>query len=76
MIAPDQTSSTSRVAGLDPADVDAMLYSRITVYRNKRVASGDFKFVGRGRGGVPLEIVVARTAVPGLWRPVTGRRLV
>ena len=60
--------------GLDPDDIDAMLESRITVIRNKKAGSGDYKFIGRGRGDEPLTIVVARTAVPGRWRPVTGRR--
>ncbi|MGI8968617.1 MAG: hypothetical protein ACR2GA_05890 [Chloroflexota bacterium] len=60
--------------GLDPDDVDTMLESRITVMRNKQTGSGDYKFIGLGRGGIPITIVVARTAVPGRWRPITGRR--
>ncbi|HLJ66115.1 MAG TPA: hypothetical protein VKX16_01985 [Chloroflexota bacterium] len=60
--------------GLAPDDVEAMLESRITVWRNKRSGSGEYKFIGLGRAGVPLTIVVARTAVSGRWRPVTGRR--
>jgi len=55
-------------------DVDAMLNSRITTIRNKNLGSGDYKFVGRGRGGQVLTIIVSRTAVAGRWRPVTGRR--
>jgi uncharacterized DUF497 family protein len=61
--------------GLGPADVDAMLYSRITVTRNKKAGSGQYKFVGQGRGGQRLVVVVASTAVAGRWRPVTGRRV-
>ena len=60
--------------GLDSDEVDAMLGSRITVLRNKRHGSGHYKFIGRARGGHLVTIVVARTAVPGRWRPVTGRR--
>jgi len=59
---------------LDAADVDAMLGSRITVIRNKRAGSGHYKFIGRARGGHLVTIIVARSAVPGRWRPVTGRR--
>jgi len=60
--------------GFAPDDVDAMLESRITVIRNKKTGSGDYKLIGRGRGDEPITIVVARTAVPGHWRPITGRR--
>jgi uncharacterized protein len=60
--------------GLHTDDVDAMLESRITVIRNKNAGSGDYKFIGLGRGDLPITIVVARTAVPGRWRPITGRR--
>lgn len=61
--------------GLDLLDIDAMLHSRITVFRNKRAGSGDYKFYGRGRSGQRLVVVVARTAVAGRWRPITGRVL-
>lgn len=54
-------------------DVEAMLRGRIRVTKNKRLASGDYVFAGQGRGGRPLAVVVARTAVPGVWHPVTGR---
>lgn len=60
--------------GLTPDDIDAMLESRITVMRNKKAGSGDYKLIGRGRGDQPITIVVARTALPGRWRPITGRR--
>lgn len=60
--------------GLEIADVDAMLSSRITTIRNKNLRSGDYKFVGRGQEGQLLTIVVSRTAVAGRWRPITGRR--
>jgi len=51
-----------------------MLDSRITVVRNKKSGSGDYKFIGKAKGGHLLTLVVARTAVAGRWRPVTGRR--
>ena len=60
--------------GLQPEEVDAMLGSRITVVRNRRSGSRKYKFIGRARGGQVVTIVAARTAVPGRWRPVTGRR--
>ena len=60
--------------GLDATDVDAMLASRITAMKNKRAGSGEYKLIGRGKGGELLTIVVARTAEPGRWRPITGRR--
>lgn len=60
--------------GLTPDDVDDMLESRITVIRNKKAGSGDYKLIGRGRGDQSITIVVARTALPGRWRPITGRR--
>lgn len=60
--------------GLDPDDIDTMLESRISVVRNKKAGSGDFKLIGPGRGGLPITLVVARTAVAGRWRPITGRR--
>jgi uncharacterized DUF497 family protein len=60
--------------GIDANDLNAMLASRITVLKNKRGRSGEYKFVGRGKGGALLTIVVARSAEPGRWRPITGRR--
>lgn len=60
--------------GLDANMVNAILTSRITVLKNKRGRSGECKFIGRGMGGELLTIVVARTAEPGRWRPITGRR--
>lgn len=60
--------------GLDADQVNAMLNSRITVIRNKRTGSGEYKFVGSGRGGELITLVVARTATPGRWRPITGMR--
>lgn len=60
--------------GLDADDVDAMLESRITVTRNKKAGSGDYRLIGLGRGGRLITIVVVRTAVSGRWRPITGRR--
>lgn len=60
--------------GLDADQVNAMLSSRITVIQNKRAGSGQYKFIGRGRGGELITIVVARTAIAGRWRPITGMR--
>lgn len=60
--------------GIDPSQANAMLDSRITVVRNKKSGSGDYKFIGKAKGGHLLTLVVARTAVAGRWRPVTGRR--
>lgn len=60
--------------GLDPVDVDGMLESRIMAMRNKKAGSGDYKLIGLGRGDLPITIVVARTALAGRWRPITGRR--
>jgi hypothetical protein len=59
--------------GVDPDDVDAMLVSRITVTKNKRAGSGDYRFDGVGRGGRPVTVVVASTTWPGVWRPVSAR---
>ena len=58
--------------GVTLADLDAMLATRITVIRNKRRASGTYKFVGRGQGGRALTLVVTETPVVGRWRPITG----
>ena len=58
--------------GIEPEDVDAMLAARITVVKNKRERPGLYRFVGRGKGGRFLTVVVTRTADPGRWRPVTG----
>lgn len=58
--------------GIVLADLDAMLVARITVIRNKRSRSGAYKFVGRGRGGRPLTVVVTGTSTTGRWRPITG----
>ena len=60
--------------GLDADQVNAMLGSRITVIRNKRAGAGHYKFIGRTRGGDVITIVVARTAMSGRWRPITGAR--
>lgn len=60
--------------GLGADEVNAMLNSRITVIRNKRAGSGQYKFIGRASGGELITVVVARTAVPGRWRPITGSR--
>lgn len=45
--------------GLDAADVNEILSSRITALRNKRAGSGEYKLIGRARGGELLTIVVA-----------------
>lgn len=58
--------------GIEPEEVDAMLAARITVVRNKRDRSGSHRFIGRGRGGRFLTVVVTSTSDPGRWRPVTG----
>jgi uncharacterized DUF497 family protein len=60
--------------GLDADEINGMLDTRITVIRNKKAGSGQYKFIGRARGGHLVTIVVARTAIAGRWRPVTGRR--
>jgi hypothetical protein len=60
--------------GLDPDDINAILGGRITVIRNKKLGSGDYKFIGTARGGEVITVVVARTPVSGRWRPVTGWR--
>ena len=70
----DENVQHLAVHGLDADQVNAMLNSRITVIRNKRAGSGQYKFIGRGKGGDLLTIVVARTAVVGRWRPITGAR--
>jgi hypothetical protein len=58
---------------VDADDVDAMIPNgSIAVRRNKRDASGDYIFEGTGRGGRPVTIVAARTAVAGVWRPVNA----
>lgn len=58
--------------GIEPEDVDAMLAHRITVIRNKHGRPGSHRFMGWGRGGRFLTVVVTRTSEPGRWRPVTG----
>lgn len=58
--------------GVGLEDLDAMLGSRITVIRNKRSGSGAYKFVGRGRGGRALTLVVTGTSKAGRWRPITA----
>jgi len=58
--------------GIVLADLDAMLEARITSFRNKRSGTGAYKFVGRGRGGRPLTVVVTGTSTTGRWRPITG----
>jgi hypothetical protein len=60
--------------GLDSIRVNGMLSARITVVRNKRRASGLYKFIGTETGGHMVTIVVAPTPVAGRWRPVTGWR--
>lgn len=49
-----------------------MLTARITVVRNKGSLAGAYRFIGRGRGGAFLTLVVAATGDPSRWRPVTG----
>lgn len=68
------TSDHLAERGLQWEEVDTMLESRITVIKNKKSGSGHYKFIGRARGGTPVTVVVARTAMPGVWRPITGRR--
>lgn len=60
--------------GLDVDELNDMLESRITVIRNKDEGSGAYKFIGTARGGQRVTLVVARTSIPGRWRPVTGWR--
>jgi hypothetical protein len=31
-----------------------------------------YKFIGRGRGGRALTVVVTATSTAGRWRPITG----
>lgn len=59
--------------GVDIVDVDAMLTARITVARNKKQSAGVYRFRGIGRGGRPITVIVAGTAAPGRWRPITAR---
>jgi hypothetical protein len=58
--------------GIVLGDLDAMLEERITPIRNKRSGSGMYKFIGRGRGGRALTVVVTATSTAGRWRPITG----
>lgn len=57
--------------GVDPDDIDAILYGRITVRRNKK-RSGSHLIQGLGRGGQQISVVVSRTSVSGRWRPITA----
>jgi uncharacterized DUF497 family protein len=59
--------------GVDFRDIDAILMARITVTKNKRRASGDYRFRGRGRSGQPVTVIVTGTAIAGRWRPITAR---
>ena len=58
--------------GIEPEDGDAMLGARITVVKNKGSRSGSHRFIGRGRGGRFLTLVVVATSDPARWRPITG----
>ena len=53
-------------------EVMQILSNRYTVRRNKKQRSGDRQLIGETNGGRVLTVILAETAVPGRWRPVTG----
>ena len=57
---------------VDPADVGAVPLGRYLSIRNKRAGSGDYKVIGRDRGGRLITIVVVATDSPTVWRPITA----
>ena len=57
---------------MDPADVEAVPLGRYISVRNKRTGSGDYKVIGRDRGGRLVTVIVASTNSPTVWRPITA----
>lgn len=55
-----------------PDDVEAIPHSRYLSLRNKRSGSGDYKVIGRDRGGRLVTVIVAATDSPTIWRPITA----
>ena len=54
------------------ADVEAIPLSRYLSLRNKRAGSGDYKVIGRDRGGRLITVVLVATDSPTIWRPITA----
>ena len=57
---------------ITPREVMQLLRNRYTVRRNKRDRTGDRQLIGVTDGGRVVTVVLAATAVPDRWRPVTG----
>lgn len=58
--------------GFTRVRLNAVLEGPYLVLRNKRSGSGEYKIVGRDRGGMLVTIVIAQTRKAGVWRPVTA----
>ncbi len=53
-------------------EVMQLMENTFTVRRNKRSGAGERQLIGRTNGGRVLTLILAPTAVPDRWRPVTG----
>jgi hypothetical protein len=60
------------VHGVAPQEVMQLLENRFTVRRNKRSRTGERQLIGETNGGRVITVILATTAVPDRWRPITG----
>lgn len=58
--------------GFTRVRLSAVLEGDYLVFRNKRERAGDYRIVGRDRGGLLVTIVIKATHLPGRWRPITA----
>ena len=56
----------------DPDEIDEVLEGAHTIIRNKRRRAGTHRLMGRSYGGRLITIVIAPTANPGIWRPISA----
>lgn len=58
--------------GLVPDQLEDLVDGRYVVLRNKRDGAGEFRIIGRDRGGRLVTVVIVSTSNPRVWRPVTA----
>jgi uncharacterized DUF497 family protein len=58
--------------GISAREVMQMLENPFTIRRNKKSGSGERQLIGETNGGRRLTVILAATALPDRWRPVTG----
>jgi hypothetical protein len=58
--------------GVSAIEVFQVLEADYRLFRNKRNRAAEYVMIGVSYGGRLLTVPLARTAVPGRWRPATA----